>query len=465
MKNLLGIVGMVFIIWACQPEEEVFTDDPNLKLTYSTDTLEFDTLIANLDSRSRRVRIFNPNANAIRINRLGMATNPSPFRLIINGQESTSFSNIDLLGGDSLLVVVSANLPGDNNVQPSLIKDSLLIDYLNSSDHVKVRAWRQDAQVKRGLQISEPTVWPAGLPYLIEDFLLIDSAGSLTIEAGSKIFMQNGAGIFVQGKLEILGTAAARVLITSSRFDEAYEEAPGQWDGIYILEGSEGNIIQHAEIKNGTYGVRVGAPDDNNTFDVEISHTIIANMASAGILAFTSDVYAYNTLIYNCRDFLVGNIAGGNYRYEHCTFTNFPTDFFREEPSVQFSDVLFLQDDVIAAPLNVFLRNSIIWGGLDEELLISDEGNHLITLNITNNIIRSNNALFDVNNNQLSRADNYPSFMATLGRDYSIDSLSPAIDTAVPSAIITDLTGMARDSLPDLGAYEWFPMPDTLNEG
>jgi len=457
-KVILLSVIIATMLWNCTPNDEVISSDPGIEISFSVDTVKFDTILTEVQSITRRVRIFNPSDNAILIDRIGLATNDSPFLLTINGEQDAGFNEVPLLGKDSLLVLIEATIDQRNESNPYIVKDSIVIDYNTRSKDIKLIAWGQDANFLGETIIEESTTWTRGKPYVITSIVLVDSLVNLTIEPGTQVLFEPLAGLFVLGTLTALGTAEEPILFSNTRFDDEFADAPGQWDGIYILEGSSNNQIKHAIVKNGSRGIRVGSPDMDTEFDIIIEHTIIQNMSVAGIEAFTSDVLARNTLIHNCGSYLVGNFAGGNYLYEHCTFTNFPSSLFREDPSVQFSDnVLLDNDQLLIEPLSVKVENSIIWGSEREEIILSDEGGQVLFFNLTNNILRSTNPAFDVNSNVLSQVPNYPGFVAELGRDYQLDSLANARDSGLPSDIATDLLENERDSIPDIGAYEWVP--------
>ncbi len=451
---MLSITGL----FSCTPNDEVISTDPRIEISFSIDTIKFDTILTEVQSITRRVRLFNPSENAVIIHRLGLATANSPFLLTVNGEQDDSFQDLQLLGGDSLLVLVEATIDQRDESNPYIVKDSIVVDYNSRSKDIKVIAWGQDANFLNATIIEENTTWTAGKPYVITDIVLVDSLVNLNIAPGTTVLFEPLAGLYVQGSLTAIGSPEEPIIFSNTRFDEDFADAPGQWDGIYILEGSKGNRVRHAVIRNGTYGLRVGSPDDDFEFDLVIENTIIQNMSVAGILAFTSDVSAKNTLIHNCGSYLVGNFAGGNYQYEHCTFTNFPSSLFREDASVQFADNFPLDDgEFLVAPLAVKIENSIIWGSEREELFLGNDGGQVLSFNLTNNILRSTNAAFDVNGNILSQEPNFPGFVAELSRDYRLDSLANAQDGALPSDIQIDLLANERDSLPDIGAYEWVP--------
>lgn len=457
LRNILWL-PILWLAWSCLPDDEAFNSDPSLRLTYSTDTVNFDTIVSGIESTTLRFRVYNPHRNALKIDNIRLGNSNSVFRLTINGIEGKTFANVPIIGGDSLLVLLKVTLPNTNVDSVYEVREIINFIYNDFDDRVNVVAWGLDVAQLSGEVLACNTEWNAGKPYLINDFVLVDSLCTLTVRAGAQVLMGNGAAIFVKGRLKIEGTAENPVTIRNIRTDRAFANAPGQWDAIYFLEGSSDNIIDHTIIKNGTIGLRIGAPDEDDDYDLVVSHSIIQNMSMAGILAFTSDVYAYNVQINNCRSYLVGNFIGGNYTYEHCTFSNFPTDFFRQEPSVQLSDVIFLEGgQSLTAPLNVRMINSIVWGNEREELLISNAGQQAISLDLRSNIIRSLDNRWVSAGNIISQERNFPRFAAPIAANFRIDSLSPARDKGLPIGIPFDLLKNKRDELPDIGAFEWLP--------
>lgn len=444
----------MFVLMACEPEEEQLTSSSNARLAFSNDTVVFDTLLSNRTSITKRFRIYNPNEKAVRIDDIHLGKGRySDYSMIVNGCSGTSIKDQVLFGGDSLLVLVNIDIdPQDKNL-PYLVKDSVVVEWGRFRTHVKLVAWGQDATFINGGLICDE-VWTAERPYVIYNYAYVDTLCSLTVKPGARIYLDNEASLFVQGSLKINGDSGNHVMVRNTRFDRNYREAPGQWGGIFFLEGSYDHEVSYAEIENGTIGVRVGTPDDNNEPDLIISHTTIRHMAQAGILAFNSDIYAYNTLVYDAGAYLVGNFAGGNYTYEHCTFTNSPSFFINDEPMVQFSDnVVLTEEETLVEDLSVTIRNSIIWGEGDEQLLVSDGGGADVNTVFQSNIIRSATERED---NFTSQERNFPGFADPPSFNFELDSLAFARDKAASSDILTDITGKLRDAQPDIGAFERF---------
>ena len=451
MRRLL--VLLILVSWlGCSLQEEMPSFDPGLELLFSRDSLHFDTLLSENRSITQRLTVYNPNAAAVQLTHISLGKGKaSDYSVIINGRATTSLMNERLLGGDSLLILVEVTIRERGEDRPYAVKDSLIFEWNTNVSDVKLIAYGQDGH-RLGKESICSEIWTNDRPYIITDTLLVGAGCHLTIEKGTKIYFQYDAILFVQGSLTALGDAADHIEFRNARFDGVYDSVPGQWGGIYFLEGSSGNALTFTDIFNGKIGLRIGTPDDDDLPDVSIAHSKIFNMSVAGILAFTSDVDAVNTLIYNCGLYSAGHFAGGNYSYRHCTIANEPSLFIQEAPSVQFSDHIIVDNgQFITDDLAIELINTIIWGTREEELLINTAGGANITTDLRSNIIKSG---ADISGNFTSSAFNFPGFKEVFSYDYSLDTLAFAKDKAIATDIATDITGALRSTPPDIGAYE-----------
>jgi len=437
----------------CRPEEEIIDNDYMGGLTFSTDTLFFDTLFTSVGSTSKRIKVFNPNTNAIRIDNIQLGDNQnSPYTIVVNGITGKKISDQVLLGKDSLLILVEVLIDPQNQDLPYLVRDSIIFESNGIQQDIKLIAWGQDARFIGNEVLECNTLWTNEKPYLLLGSVLVDSLCQLTIEAGTRIFSTFNTFIYVQGSLTVNGTASERVLFSNDRMEPLYQDAPGQWGGILFLEGSADNRVNFAVIRNAQYGLRLGTPDADTIPDLVVSNTIIENMSRSGIINFTSDLHAINTLVNNCKEFTVANIGGGNYLYEHCTFANYGFSFFRENPSFAVTDNIPLEDNsVIIEPVDLIVVNTIIHGNLSDEILFNFDGSTASEITFQNNILQTTLNDLDTFGNQLMLD---PRFQNPLNYNYRLDTLSPAQDAGLMLGILTDLDSMERDSIPDIGAYE-----------
>lgn len=458
MKNgLLILFSLITLIYSCKPVDEIITPDPSVKLSFSADTILFDTVFAiNKGSVSKRLKVYNWNKNAVNINSISVGRSSSAYSLIIDGVETNSISGLMLRGGDSLYILVKVTIDPQNPFLPYFVTDSIVFNTNTNIQDVKLVAYGQDANYFYDSILNCNTVWTNDKPYVIYNSILIDSACTLTIEAGVGVFSHNNSFIFVKGSLIVNGSSTAPVTFSGDRLEDKYENVPGQWGGIYFLPSSKKNTIDWAEIKNAVWGVRSKAYDDGDIIpEWIISNTIIKNMSDVGILCFTIDLLAYNCLVTNCMSYTVAGLYGGNYDFYNCTFANYSFHFSRDQPAVVFSDYFESSTGLKFADLNVGLINNIIWGNLEDELVFYLKGTNQPDIGFNFNLIKTTNDSLDIFGNILNKD---PKFINPIDYDFRIDSISPAINAGFFWELTTDLAGETRDDSLDIGAYEYIPL-------
>ena len=450
--NFRTAILILVVVTACELDDPISTNVSD-RLVFSSDTIQFDTLLTDRLSITKRLRISNPNSKSILIDEILLGKgSASSFRTIINGMETTEIADHIVEPGDSILILIDVKLDPSEQTEPFLITDSILVNWNTNEANVKLRVWGQESLVLPKGVISSDTTWSAGKPVIIQDTLLVDEGATLSISAGTQVLFEPNAGLFIRGTMIVMGDSLNRVLFRNTRFDFNYIQAPGQWDAIYFLEGSTGNYIDFAVIENGRIGLRLGTPDLDSIPNLTVNHTIIRHMTESGVQAFNSDLHMSNTLIHNVGGTALFNVIGGSYSYYHCTFVNSPSFFFNDEPIVQIADFFPVTEEEIAVDrLSVTMINSIIWGSSEEEFFIVQElaGNYL---DIRNNVIKSAE---NMDLNFVSSQDNFVQFNDPFAFRYDLDSLSIFIDAGIPGFVNYDLNGKVRDSLPDIGAFEY----------
>lgn len=438
---------------SCRPDEEITDTYYSGGLTFKYDTILFDTLFSTVGSTSKRLKVFNPYAKALIINKIFLGGGASsPYTITVNGTKGKIIENQHILGKDSLLLLVEVLINPNDEDLPFLVSDSIVIETNHTTQTIQLIAWGQDAIFLGNEILPCEAVWDSTRPYVLHQSILIDTLCKLNIGPGTKIYASHNAFIYIKGKMEAEGDSSHRVLFRNDRKEPIFENAPGQWGGIIFLEGSHNNKIAFANIKNAQYGIRLGSPDNDTIPDLMIENTRIENMSNSGILAFSSDLCATNTLVSNCKYFTIGNLAGGNYRYVHCTFVNYGQSFFRETPAFVATDNILLDDQsYIIEDLHISLINTIVYGNMDNELQFNNDGDASFTIIMANNIFKTTLQDLDINGNIINED---PEFKNVWGLDYKLDTLSPAKDTGMKTEILIDLEGTKRDTLPDIGAYE-----------
>jgi hypothetical protein len=448
--------GLVFFAFAsCSYEPEPTSESVNL--TFSTDTLQFDTLFAERLSITRRLKIKNPSSDAVLISSIGLRNQSEAFQLTLNGRSQTSFSDQLLLAEDSLLLLVSANIDQGDVNNPFVIRDYLEVSNQNNMQSVVFEAWGQNATYLSDTTLTCNATWTADKPYVLSGTVQVGSACTLKIEAGTAIYSATETFLVVNGSLQAEGTLENPIIFTNDRLDEPFASAAGQWGGVVFLEDSENNYLRHTTIKNALFGLNLNIFSPDNDPDLMLENCYIGNMALSSVISLNSDFAAINSVFYNTASGTVSHTGGGSASYIHCTIANY-FNTSREDPAAFFSDLAFDNDDnEIQAPMQVELLNSIIYGRIADEIQFFEQAEDGVDLLFSHNLVRSSiNVLSE--NNSIRNQD--PSFVEVNNDDFRLQENSPAIDAASQTTIITDILGQSRSNQADIGAFEFLGVED-----
>ncbi|MCC5930570.1 MAG: right-handed parallel beta-helix repeat-containing protein [Cyclobacteriaceae bacterium] len=461
-KNLIfiwaGFVLLLGITGACLPEEERLNPDFDGQLIFSADTIWFDTLFVNQGSTTQRLFVKNPTSHAIMLEEISLGGGASSnYSLIVNGVDDFHVRQQRILGRDSLLILVKVSInPRDENL-PFIVKDSIRFSTNNRMQDVKLKAWGQDAVFLGDQVLSCETVFNNQKPYVIYKSVLVDSLCRLEIEKGARIYFERDAALFIRGSLQATGSPDKPVHFGSVRPETRFLNTPGQWTGIYFLEGSRDNFIEHAIIRNAQTGIRIGTPDTDTIPDLIIRNSTIENMSLAGVLSFSSDIVLENVVISHISNFTIAMIGGGYGRIDHCTFAFPSPGQIRQNPMSVFTDIIYLDNgNTIVETLQLEMTNSIMYGNAREEINFDVGNAPQSSLLLSHNLLKTEIAELGINNNILNEN---PRFVNSAAYNFRIDSISPARNAGFFNGTSTDIIGRTRRNPPDLGAYEWQPKP------
>ncbi len=476
--------------YSCKPKDEILTTDP-VDLSFSVDTVLFDTVFTETVSITKRLVVTNNSKNAVNIAQIYVNPN-SPYSLIINGEETNSVKDFYLRGGDNVLILVKAELGKNNDAGFFIVEDSVQFLTNGGEQFVKLLSWGRDAIFHTS---SNPVlcdeIWTNEKPHVILDLVYVQPGCKLTIMSGTEVYVHPGSfpfyvligdsastdtvlmagnGMLIGGTLEVLGNEAGPVSITDDRLEEEYEHRPGLWGGIQFLASSENNLIQWAEISNTMTAIAIGKPTDD-VADIVMENTIIRDQRSYGVYSISADIDMTNCLVTNSGQNSLACIAGGSYNIHHCTFAEYAFDFTRNDEV--FS--LFVSNDVelsdgshLSGNLTFRMSNSIVWGEKgfndpEEEMYLAPVNTtyvYLMDVASNNNIIRTldpDDIL--LSGSSFNQDPMFPTKDSTkFHYEYTLLSTSPAIDAGTTiNAISDDLsgTGTRNDGSPDIGAYEY----------
>ena len=478
IKHAIFIISIFFLILLSSCKKEVGINlNPEAKLTFSTDTVLFDTVFTSLGSATKWLVIHNSSNLPINISDIRLAGGKqSPFRINVDGEPVFNKKNTILAGKDSLYVFARVTIDPNQKNNPFVVEDSILFTTNNNEQTVKLVAWGQNANYILADQYNpgfppykivadslQTTEWNSSKPYVIYGYAIVNSYGKLIISPGSRIYFHKNSGlwIYANGQLDASGTEKNKIIFQGDRLENDYQDVPGQWDRIWIMEGINGknNIIKNAVIKNGFIGIQSESFFHPTKNKLILENVIIENMDGAGILSRNYNIEGKNMVVANCGGYCLALSGGGNYQFIQSTIANFWSFSVRNNPAVILTN--FIKDNnnqAIPYPLNFTLGNSIIYGYNDNEfgtqMIPGADSNYLLEYCLIKTKLKMTNPGFF--KEIIKNKD--PLFKNQDSLDFRLDSLSPAIGAgsySISRQAPVDILGNPRGQKPDLGAYQF----------
>lgn len=372
MRYFISIFVSLFLFVSCM-EDEDYTLSPNDLLTFSTDTVAFDTIISGAATQTYRFSVHNYASKAIRITHVDLERGKdSPFVVNVDGIPLVdgSASDFEIASQDSMIVYLMANLPDKDADEPILEEDKLsFYTEAGMKQEVILTASGQSVTPVKGLRITSDTVFNLKRPYQILDSLVVEKGAVLTLNPGVRLFFHAGVNLIVRGTLNIQGTLEAPVVLRGDRlgnmFDgQPYDRIPGQWGGVVFSTESYGNTIRYADIHSGQFGLRVDSSDVKKE-KLLIENSILHNSTNDALNIRMSKVSVGNSQITNAGKNCV-TIRGGDVSLVHCTIGRFYIFAGGEGVALNFSNM----DGGIRLPLHrLYVANSIVTGYQNDEIM------------------------------------------------------------------------------------------------
>ncbi|MDR0795308.1 MAG: hypothetical protein LBE79_04535 [Tannerella sp.] len=332
MKQVLFILcTLLFSILAGCSDIDNHSLNPNHRLSFSVDTLSFDTVFTTIGSATKQFLVYNPNNEALKIESIMLASGgKSGFRFNVDGRKGDSFQGIEIWKKDSLYVSVEITVNPNGMHQPVVIEDSILFLTNGIRQYVLLQAYGQDIHImKGGVVITHDTTFTADLPYLIYDSLVIAGGVTANIAQGAIFYMYHNASVIISGTVKAKGTHEKPIVFRGNRLDYIptheiqipYDVIPGQWGGIFFNDSSFDNEFDHVIVRNGMTGLtfRESVPD---RLKISINNSQITNMDSTLFAANNCYIESANSEFSNSSGSTV-TLMGGKYQFTHCTLANY----------------------------------------------------------------------------------------------------------------------------------------------
>ena len=139
-QRLLLLIAASVILVQCEKDD--YITSPDVKLLFSNDTIVFDTVITNIGTVTKQLKVYNTYNKAININRIYLADRQqSVFRLNVDGTPTREIENVEIYPEDCLYIFIAATLDRNNNDSILLIQDSIIFEVNSNIQDVDLIAW------------------------------------------------------------------------------------------------------------------------------------------------------------------------------------------------------------------------------------------------------------------------------------------------------------------------------------
>lgn len=466
---------------SCKKSNEI-NHDPNLKLDFSADTVLFDTVFTTLGSTTHELMVYNRHSDDLKISSIRLiGGESSSFRFSLDGENAFEIYDKIIPAGDSLFSFLRVTInPNDFNT-PFVVEDELEFVTNGNTQTIKLLAWGQNANyivADKVVNIGgvaypyhivadslQTTVWTNERPYVIYGWALINSYGTLKIEAGTQVYCHQGSGIlsWSDGQLIINGTAEAPVVVQGDRLEHYYDNIPGQWEQILMMDGRRGHDhrINHAIIRNGTIGLNCQSTMKATECALRIENTVIENQSGYGLFSILYAVEAKNFVIANC-GYANFWAFGGDYRFVHGTISNFWNANEEDNNKSAVTVTNYASDgnnEVFYYPFNLEMDNCIVYGKQKDEFKGVFGPDADSSYRFDHCLIKSeqyqnygesfSHCIFNLD----------PFFTDSRLPDCHIDSIASSVigmgNPLFGNEVPFDLDGVSRTGTTDIGAYQF----------
>ncbi|MDE7159782.1 MAG: hypothetical protein K2O24_02910 [Muribaculaceae bacterium] len=468
------LLGILLTVIAQSCISDSFTTSPSDVLSFSTDTLRFDTVFTDLGTPTARLKVYNRASKSISISSIRFRKSPSDFSLNVDGVSGTSFANVEIRPNDSIFVFVECFIDPTDTSRPFLVEDELEFVTNGVEQTVVVEAYGQNVTRLRAETLTADATFTAERPYVVYDSLVVAPGAVLRLEPDTRLLFHDKARLVVRGRIEAVGRAGHPVQMRGDRLDNVlpgigYDILAGQWQGVTIAPESFDNRLEYVDMRSTSHGLRVDSGGGLDRRKLLLVNSWLHNSQSTVLSAEYARVDAYGVCFSEAAEAVV-RLTGGIHDFSQCTIAN---NYLFAIPSQPLLTLLHClpdkpQEGAEALPLmQASFDNSIIYG------MASD----INTPDLAGSEVYLRNVLLKAN------VDNDEHFIDCIGGEdplfytvrsdyyfnYRLRPESPAIGTGNPAYVnsltLTDMDGLNRlaDGNPALGAYVYAPPTEPEN--
>ena len=501
-------LGILISMSSCRKDFDTVPSSGNLQ--FSKDTVYLDTVFNKISSSTYTLKVYNRSNKDIKIPSIKLKKSDSKYRMMVDGMtgiNGKTFDNVELLAKDSLFIFIEITVaeikPSEkeflytdeiefdsgSNLQKvnlvTLIQDAIFLYPQKYEDGTKesllLGVDKENLEVRiNGFELNENDPingdefhFTNEKPYVIYGYAGVPQGKTLKVDAGARVHFHSESGLIVQPKaqLRINGTASPNpdkpqeneVIFEGDRLEPEFSDTPGQWGVIWLRDGST-SFVNHLTLKNASLGFLM------QKSDLTITNSQIYNSSNYGILARVSTILGENVAINYAGQAGLACTIGGDYSFTHCTLNNNWNS--SKQLAVYISNFEKNEDESITVSNldRATFNNCIIYGSNNVELFLDKVDSASFNSSFENCLIKfndrgtgiANDEIYNFIRNQESGniKNKEPKFYNVDQNKLNIDETSSAFEKGnAKYRIPTDILGITRSLIPDIGAYQSAAFP------
>ena len=479
MRHWVVYIVCVLAFIGCR--EYQVSDDPSLRLAFSADTICFDTLFTEQGSATAQLVVYNPNKNALVVDKIWMEDGEA-FRANIDGEPALErLTELTIFGNDSILVFLRVTDFGPMAEEGAILIEDRLHFHLATgvTQDVVLEAYAENAtrlgQIGSRTEIAGDYTFTALKPYILFDTILI--GGKMTMEAGARLYMHQGASLIALGDVEAKGEQDKPVLIRPDRLDHLFDSVPylyaaGGWNGFYLQSDQPQTYdIHYLEVLSGNVGMSCVSTCTGTLPTLRMDGCKIHNHTLYGLVLEHVDALVTNTEISNCGLYCV-YCNGGKQDFVHSTVASYfgYTNIRIQSAKKENTAAVYIDNlSKTGEPTVTSFYNSVITGYLSNQLVLATPIEQYYEGVFSHNYLKTDTLLASsAKDNTYWQETDTAVFRNTFYKykeyiyyDFRPDSLSPLRgigDSIVALPYPMDREGFSRELIrPDAGCYQYHP--------
>ncbi len=363
---LLTIVGLVSLTMVSCISDGISTSSSDI-LTFSRDTVNFDTVFTDLGTPTARLIVSNRAKKGINISSIRFRRPDTEFSLNVDGVSGRDFSDVEIRGNDSIYIFIECFIKETQGNSAGLVEDDLEFVTNGVTQTVRVEAYGQNVTRLRAHVLDSDTRLTADRPYVVFDSLVVGRGATLTIDPGAQVLFHDGARLTVHGRLEAVGEPGKMIDLRGDRLDNVlpdvkYDIMAGQWHGVEISRESFGNRLEYVDMRSTVAGLQVDSCGDTSKSKLLIRNSWLHNSQGSVLSSKYARVDAYGVCFSEAAESVV-DLTGGEHDFLQCTIANNYLFSAISGPLLMLRHCIPGEEEAQGLPLmKMRMRNSIIYG-------------------------------------------------------------------------------------------------------